>query len=123
MGPVRRLPFALVGGALLSLSFPGCGLWWLAPLAVSLLALATTEVRARVGLLHGLVFGLAFFGVTRFPSYLPHNETLSWLGHTVHILTGYAIFIFLTLHIGLGIKHQVWDKTRILHRMLPFGRQ
>ena len=69
MGPVRRLPFALVGGALLSLSFPGCGLWWLAPLAVSLLALATTEVRARVGLVHGLVFGLAFF-----------VPTLSWSG-------------------------------------------
>ncbi len=69
MGPVRRLPLALVGGALLSLAFPGYGLWWVAPLAVSLLALATTEVRARVGLVHGLVFGLAFF-----------VPTLSWSG-------------------------------------------
>ncbi len=68
-------------------------------------------------------FGVQFFGVTRLPSFLPHNETLAWLGHTIHILTGYAIVIFLTLHIGLVIKHQVWDKTRILHRMLPFGRQ
>jgi cytochrome b561 len=68
-------------------------------------------------------FGVQFFGVTRLPSFLPHNETLAWLGHTVHIITGYAIVVFLTLHIGLVLKHQLWDKDRILQRMLPFSKQ
>lgn len=68
-------------------------------------------------------YGVQFFGVTRLPTFLPKNETLAWLGHTLHIFCGYAIVVFLTLHIGLVIKHQIWDKDRILQRMLPFSKQ
>jgi apolipoprotein N-acyltransferase len=48
------------GGALL-LAFPPYGLWWLAPVGVALLDLATTGRRIRTGALHGLLAGLVLF--------------------------------------------------------------
>jgi cytochrome b561 len=68
-------------------------------------------------------YGVNFFGLVRLPTFLPRNHTLAWIGETVHIVTGYAIIIVLTLHVGLVIKHHVVDKDRILHRMLPFTHQ
>ena len=58
---MRRLLLALVGGAVLSLAFPGYGLWWAAPPAIAILALVTVGVRGRAGFGLGLSFGLAFF--------------------------------------------------------------
>jgi len=59
-GWLRPAGAALAGG-LLVLAFPPYGLWPLAILAVTALALLTRGVRARRGALLGLVFGLAFF--------------------------------------------------------------
>ncbi len=67
-------------------------------------------------------FGVDFFGGGRLPSFLPRNESLALLGEWTHIITGYVIVVVLTLHIGLVIKHQIVDKDRLLHRMLPFGK-
>jgi cytochrome b561 len=68
-------------------------------------------------------YGVNFFGGGRLPSFLPRNESLALLGEWIHIITGYVIVVVLTLHIGLVIKHQLVDKDRLLHRMLPFSRQ
>ena len=87
---MRRLSVALVGGALLSLAFPGNGLWWLAPIAVSLLTLTTTGVPARVGLVHGLVFGLAFF-----------VPTLSWSGSYLGIVPWAGLAVSQAAFLGL----------------------
>ncbi|GAA1901051.1 apolipoprotein N-acyltransferase [Lapillicoccus jejuensis] len=61
--PLRVL-LALLAGAALSQAFPGRDWWWLAPVGVALLALATRGVRARVGALLGLLAGLVYFLVT-----------------------------------------------------------
>ncbi|MEO3935241.1 apolipoprotein N-acyltransferase [Dermatophilaceae bacterium Soc4.6] len=58
---LRRLVLAVVAGAALVLAFPGYDVWVLAPVAVALLALATTGARWRGGLLIGFVAGLVFF--------------------------------------------------------------
>ncbi len=60
---------AVLAGVLLTLSFPGYGMWWLAPFAFTVLTLGTYAVGARRGFGFGLVAGLAFF-----------VPTLSWAG-------------------------------------------
>jgi apolipoprotein N-acyltransferase len=70
-----RLPFpaalllAVVGGSLLTVSFPGTGWWPLAPFAVAAVSVATRGQRLERGTLIGLVAGMAFF--------VPH---LHWSG-------------------------------------------
>lgn len=54
---------ALVSGGLLVLAFPPYGLWWLAPVAVGLLAVALTNQRARRGAWLGYLHGAVFFVV------------------------------------------------------------
>lgn len=61
--PLRVL-LALLAGAALSQAFPGRDWWWLAPVGVALLALATRGARARLGLLLGFLAGLVYFLVT-----------------------------------------------------------
>jgi apolipoprotein N-acyltransferase len=52
---------ALASGALLVPAFPPMALWWLAPIAVALLAVALRGQRARRGAWLGLLHGLVFF--------------------------------------------------------------
>ncbi|WP_432496037.1 apolipoprotein N-acyltransferase [Kineococcus gypseus] len=87
---------ALAGGVAAWAAFPGAlrpeGLWWTAPLAVALLALATGGVRARRGALAGLLFGEAFA--------VPH---LAWSGTYVGLLPWFALATACALfYAGLG---------------------
>jgi apolipoprotein N-acyltransferase len=63
--PLFRAPWAallaLLSGVVLLGSFPPYGLWWAAPVAVALLAVAVAGRRARAGALLGLLHGAAFF--------------------------------------------------------------
>ncbi|MGW4948463.1 apolipoprotein N-acyltransferase [Actinoplanes sp. NPDC004185] len=52
---------ALAAGAALLVSFPPYGLWWLAPVAVAVLAAATHRRRLRGGAGIGMIAGLVFF--------------------------------------------------------------
>jgi apolipoprotein N-acyltransferase len=74
---------ALGAGALLLLSFPRYGLWWLAPIAVALFALAVRGRRLRHAAGLGLLAGIVFFG-----------PLLSWTN--MHV--GYTPWILLTLY-------------------------
>jgi apolipoprotein N-acyltransferase len=60
-----RLPvaagLAVLAGAAMLVSFPPYGLWWLAPVAVALLAAAAHRRRLRGGLGVGLIAGSVFF--------------------------------------------------------------
>jgi len=56
-----RLVAALLAGLLLSLAFEPVAVVWVAPLSVAALVLVLRGVRARRGLLLGLVFGAAFY--------------------------------------------------------------
>ncbi|MFR9728417.1 apolipoprotein N-acyltransferase [Saccharopolyspora sp. MS10] len=51
---------AIAAGLLLHLASPPRDLWWLAPLAIALLAAALRGRRTRAGFGHGLLFGLAY---------------------------------------------------------------
>ncbi|WP_432524833.1 apolipoprotein N-acyltransferase [Kineococcus sp. SYSU DK006] len=80
------LLLAVLGGAAAWAAFPGAvstaGWWPGAIVAVALLALATHRVRARRGVLAGLLFGLAFM--------FPH---LSWSGTFVGLLPWSALTV------------------------------
>ena len=58
-----RLVLAGVAGALLAVSFPPFGLWWLLPGAVAALTVACTGTSAWRGALVGVAGGVVFFGI------------------------------------------------------------
>ncbi len=67
LDPRRKLPLvaasalAALSGTAMVAAFPPYGLWWLAPVAVALLAIATRGQRVRSGALLGALHGAAFF--------------------------------------------------------------
>ncbi|MGR4879730.1 apolipoprotein N-acyltransferase [Streptomyces sp. LARHCF249] len=123
-GLVRAL-LAALAGVLLYLSFPPRPLWWLAPLALALLAGCLRGSRARAGFGLGLLAGLGYL--------LP---LLVWTGEEVGpvpwlaLAALEAVFIGLT---GLGIAlvsrlpawplfaAAVWVAGEALRARLPFG--
>ena len=68
-------------------------------------------------------YGVHFFSRWHLPNPLPQTEGLALAGQLIHRYTSWAILIVLALHIGLGLKHQLFDRDRYLNRMLPFTRQ
>lgn len=79
--PLRWLAATGAGVGLL-LAFPPYGLWWLAPVAVALLAWAAHGRRLRTGFGLGMITGIVFFG-----------PLLAWTN--LHV--GYAPWVLLTL--------------------------
>jgi apolipoprotein N-acyltransferase len=59
--PWAAAVLAVASGVVLLAAFPTYGHWWLAPVAVAMLAVATAGRRARTGALLGLLHGAAFF--------------------------------------------------------------
>lgn len=45
------------------------------------------------------------------------------LFESLHFWSGVVLLVAVALHIGLVLRHQFLLKDRLLHRMLPFGRQ
>lgn len=79
---LRRVLLAAASGLALWAAFPTLNWWWLAPLGVAGLALATCGTRARGGLLVGFIAGLTFFipGLAWSGTYVGH---LPWLALAV----------------------------------------
>lgn len=59
-----------------------------------------------------------FFGAA-IPSILPHNEALSTTISSVHAISRMLILLVFFMHIGFVLKHQFFNKDRLLNRMLP----
>jgi apolipoprotein N-acyltransferase len=87
---VRRLIPAAASGGLLCLAFPTYDLWFMAPIALAVLALALGGVTPRRGLGLGLVAGLVFF-----------VPTLHWSGIYVGNLPWIALATLQALFIAL----------------------
>ncbi|MDH3701179.1 MAG: hypothetical protein OEU46_07685 [Alphaproteobacteria bacterium] len=68
-------------------------------------------------------FAFKLFGVVPLPVLIEKNAALASIGEATHLVIGYLTVIALTVHIGLGIKHQLVNKDRFLNRMLPFTKQ
>jgi len=77
---MQRLLLAIASGAALDLAFPAYDLWFLAPVGVAALALATRGAGVRGGAGLGLVSGLVFF-----------VPTLNWAGSVVGLLPWFAL--------------------------------
>ncbi|WP_245618166.1 apolipoprotein N-acyltransferase [Knoellia aerolata] len=89
-GWVPRAVGAVVAGLLLWLAFPEHDLWWLAPVAVALLAAVTLDVGGRRGFALGMLAGWAFF-----------VPVLSWSGVYVGKLPWFALATLQALYVAL----------------------
>ncbi|HEX5403355.1 MAG TPA: apolipoprotein N-acyltransferase [Pseudonocardiaceae bacterium] len=87
-----RLVASLAGGVLWYLSFPPRPLWWLAPIAFALLALAVHGRRAWAGLGYGFLYGLAFL-----------VPLLHWTGLYVGVIAWWPLSAFEALVLGVGV--------------------
>lgn len=120
-----RAGLAALAGVLLYLSFPPRPLWWLAPLALALLAGSLHGRRARAG------FGLGFFAGLGY--LLP---LLSWTGEEVGPVPWLALTAFEAVFIGLAclgialvsrlpawpfFAAAVWVAGEALRARAPFG--
>lgn len=85
-----QLPAAILAGLALWLAFPDHDLWFLAPVAVALLAWATLRAGGRRGFVLGLVAGWAFF--------IP---VLSWSGTYVGMVPWFALATLQGLYFGV----------------------
>src|SRR6478736_3513921 len=126
--PVRRhlvpLGLALAGGGLLCFAFPTFDLWWVAPLALGLMALSWTpggsdrlpdvERRrsrpVRRGFLLGAVSGLVFF-----------VPTLSWSGIYVGAVPWIALATLESLFVGVAGALYGWLSRSGRVRPLAFA--
>ena len=86
---LRRLILAAASGVALLAAFPTIDWWWLAPVGVAGLALATCGTRARAGLLLGFVSGLTLF--------IPG---LAWSGTYVGHLPWFALAVTESLYLA-----------------------
>src|SRR4051812_36032194 len=83
--PLRRwvaVALAALSGLAMLVAFPPYGLWWLAPVAVALLAAAAHRRRLRGGLGVGMIAGLVFF-----------VPLLAW----THIAAGWLPWVLLSI--------------------------
>ncbi|XVX22007.1 apolipoprotein N-acyltransferase [Actinomycetota bacterium] len=100
-----RLLLAVLGGLALWLAFPGHDLWWLAPVAVTMLSAATLGARPRLAAAIGLVFGLCFF-----------VPTLSWSGIFVGRLPWFALATLQALYLAAMSALLAWVQLPLLRR-------
>ena len=68
-------------------------------------------------------FGIKLFGVYDLPNPIGKQESLATLALVAHIVVSYAAVVFIAWHVGLGLKHHLFERDRFLNRMLPFRRQ
>lgn len=97
---VRRLVLAAASGGLLCLAFPTYDLWFMAPIALAVLALALGGTTPRRGFGLGLVAGLVFF-----------VPTLHWSGIYVGNLPWLALATLQALFIALFGLFVAWLST------------
>ena len=103
---------AVLAAVALCLAFPDAGYWFLAPVGVGLLALATCGARVRVGALLGLVTGVGFFGYS-----------LSWSGIVVGLVPWVGLAVCQALFLVLLGAGTAWLQGRPLRRAGRGDRQ
>ena len=65
-------------------------------------------------------YGIKLFGGFDMPNPVGKQEWLAALARVAHIVIAYATIVVVAWHVGLGLKHQIFDRDRFLKRMLPF---
>jgi cytochrome b561 len=67
-------------------------------------------------------YGIKLFGLHDLVNPIGKQEWLADLARVVHIVIGYVIVVVVSWHVGLGLKHHIFDRDGFLRRMLPFMR-
>ena len=67
-------------------------------------------------------YGVKLFGVFDLPNPIGKVEWLAATSHFVHVVTSYVLVIVVGSHVGLGLKHHLFERDGFLNRMLPFRR-
>ncbi len=109
----------MLAAVALCLAFPDAGLWFLAPIGVGLLAVATCGARVREGALLGLATGLVFFGYS-----------LSWAGIVVGVVPWagltvcQALFLVLLGGVTAGLQGRpgLWRRREGEHGLATGAR-
>ena len=130
MKPARRavaqVGLAVLGGAGLTLAFPGYDLWWLAPIALAALALALRGAGVRRGFGLGWLAGLAYFVPTLSWAGTDFLGVVPWLG----LATSQAMFVGLFgAVVGGAQRDQIrpfvgalaWVAQEALRARIPYG--
>ena len=68
-------------------------------------------------------YGIKLFGWRDLFNPIGKLEWLATLARVVHIVTSYAIVVIASWHVGLGLKHHLFERNGFLNRMLPFVRR
>jgi cytochrome b561 len=64
-------------------------------------------------------FPIVVFGVLPLPDWVPKSKELADVLKQVHHLLAYLLAALVVLHVAAAIKHQWFDKDRLLLRMMP----
>ncbi|HVL58270.1 MAG TPA: cytochrome b [Burkholderiaceae bacterium] len=67
-------------------------------------------------------YGVRFLGLYDLPDTIGRSATLAGWAHFAHVALTYAALVVISWHVGLGLKKHFVDRSRYLHRMLPFSR-
>lgn len=67
-------------------------------------------------------FGIKLFGEMALPNPIGKQAFLARLAQVAHIVTAYAALVFISWHVGLGLKHHLFERDGFLNRMLPFRK-
>ena len=68
-------------------------------------------------------YGIKLFGWYDLPNPIGKQEWLAAVARVIHIVTSYAVVVIVAWHVGLGLKHHIFDRDGFLYRMLPFTRR
>ena len=127
---VAAIPVAAAAGLALLLAFPPHGIWWLAPMAVALLAIAVRGRRfwggAGLGMLSGLVFFIPLLAWTALNISTPPWLLLSILESAyLGLLGGIAAFVTTLLDrypaTWPALTAVLWVGQEALRDRTPFG--
>lgn len=64
-------------------------------------------------------WGIAFFGLLHLPPWGPDNAHWRQLLNTVHVYSANLFAVVIAVHVAAALKHALWDRDRVLQRMLP----
>ena len=65
---------------------------------------------------------LQWFKLFNVPALTAKNDDLRHFAHGVHEYLFWFLLLVLVVHVGAALKHHVFDRDKVLRRMLPFGR-
>jgi cytochrome b561 len=64
-------------------------------------------------------YGVSLFGVVELANPIGEHATLATAARWMHIASGYVLLLALAGHVGVVLRHQLFSRDRLLHRMLP----